>query len=287
MGQSFVSALNQAIFQTFAQYSGIFLAVGIGIMAGIAGLIVIWRIAQRIFHGRGIDVGEIVELGIVITLGFYALEHYNAGMPGAPQGWSVLITDEMSWLENKVSLRQLDDLNDNLEAFRDGAEVPDGLEVVGWFDYLVIHVLTLIAQAVSFIITAEGFGATAFFLIIGPLFIPFFFVPKVDGIAWGWFKGLLQYSFFPVAAAITVFVVSIFLQAALGLLGSGAYGSTGSGLWTTSEDIGKNIGAYVTILSACIYMLFKIPQKVATAFSGIIGGGNVLELLAMLGIMRA
>ena len=42
--------------------------------------------------------------------------------------------------------------------------------------------------------------------MLGPVFIPFFIVPKLEWLFWGWLKSLLQYAFYPVVANAYIFV---------------------------------------------------------------------------------
>jgi len=42
--------------------------------------------------------------------------------------------------------------------------------------------------------------------LLGPIFIPFFIVPHLDWLFWGWLKSLIQYAFYPVVANAYLFV---------------------------------------------------------------------------------
>src|SRR5437899_428798 len=42
--------------------------------------------------------------------------------------------------------------------------------------------------------------ASAVCALLGPIFVPFFIVPKLDFLFWSWFKAFIQYSFIPVVA---------------------------------------------------------------------------------------
>ena len=46
------------------------------------------------------------------------------------------------------------------------------------------------------VVIAFGIIATAVCVLLGPIFIPFFIVPQLDWLFWGWFKCFLQYSFY-------------------------------------------------------------------------------------------
>ena len=77
------------------------------------------------------------------------------------------------------------------------------IEVVRW----LITVLAIVAaEAAVFLVISFGYIATAVCVVLGPVFIPFFIVPKMEWVFWGWVRALLQYSFYPVVANAYVFV---------------------------------------------------------------------------------
>ena len=51
-----------------------------------------------------------------------------------------------------------------------------------------------------------GYVAAAVAVMLGPIFIPFFIVPEMEWLFWGWLKSLFQYAFYPVVANAYVFV---------------------------------------------------------------------------------
>ena len=57
-----------------------------------------------------------------------------------------------------------------------------------------------------------GIIASAICALIGPLFIPFFIVPTMEWIFWGWLKSFVQYSFIPVIANAFISVSERFLS---------------------------------------------------------------------------
>ena len=61
-------------------------------------------------------------------------------------------------------------------------------------------------EAVAFAVIAYGYVASAVCVLIGPIFIPWFIVPKMDWLFWGWLKAFIGFSFYQVVAAAFVFV---------------------------------------------------------------------------------
>ena len=58
---------------------------------------------------------------------------------------------------------------------------------------------------------AFGLIASAVCALLGPIFVPFFIVPKLDWLFWGWLKSFIQYSFIPVVAIAFLMVFEQFV----------------------------------------------------------------------------
>ena len=69
-------------------------------------------------------------------------------------------------------------------------------------------ILLAAAQAIAIVVIAYGFIATAVCVLVGPIFIPFFIVPKLEWLFWGWFRCFIQYAFYQVIAAAVVFIIA-------------------------------------------------------------------------------
>jgi hypothetical protein len=80
------------------------------------------------------------------------------------------------------------------------------LNVLELVRYLVTVLCIVAAQAAVFTIIAFGYIAEAIAVMLGPIFIPFFIVPKLEWLFWGWLKSLIQYAFYPVVANAYLFV---------------------------------------------------------------------------------
>ncbi len=72
--------------------------------------------------------------------------------------------------------------------------------------YAVTVLCLLAAQAAVFAVIAFGYVAAAIAVLLGPMFIPFFIVPQMEWLFWGWLKSLIQYAFYPVVANAYLYV---------------------------------------------------------------------------------
>ena len=60
-------------------------------------------------------------------------------------------------------------------------------------------IVVTLAKVISLAIVAFGLIASAVCALLGPIFVPFFIVPKLDWLFWSWFKAFIQYPFIPVS----------------------------------------------------------------------------------------
>ena len=119
-----------------------------------------------------------------------------------------LITDESQFLANKINQTQLQTVEERIADFEIRMDSPGIADVLGTVIYVVIIILLAAAQAIAIVVIAYGFIATAVCVLVGPVFIPFFIVPKLEWLFWGWFRCFIQYAFYQVIAAAVVYVIA-------------------------------------------------------------------------------
>src|SRR5204862_101588 len=77
---------------------------------------------------------------------------------------------------------------------------PDAWSILANLIYWSVLILIAVAKALSLAVIAFGLVASAVCGLLGPIFVPFFIVPKLDWLFWGWLKSFIPYSFIPVVA---------------------------------------------------------------------------------------
>jgi hypothetical protein len=102
-------------------------------------------------------------------------------------------------------------------------------------------------------------------VLVGPIFIPFFIVPKLEWIFWGWFKAFIQYAFYQVIAAAVVFIIANLILGTMNLQPNGTI--------STTQLLEFFPVLFITFL-ASIYALLKIPALTNHIFSGSSGGSS-------------
>ena len=99
-------------------------------------------------------------------------------------------------------------LSDRLSQLYLALEQPSVLNVNAIIGYFLVALAVTAARVALLAVIAFGLVATGVAVLVGPIFIPFFVVPALDWLFWGWLKALLQYAFYQVIAQAFVFVCS-------------------------------------------------------------------------------
>src|SRR5258708_6448827 len=108
-----------------------------------------------------------------------------------------------------------------------------------------------------------GVVPTAVCILLGPVVIPFFIVPQLDLVIWGWLKAFIQYSFYQVVAAGVLYVVSQFTFGVIHAQITGLISPT---------DLIRSAPVMVVMYLAAIYAIIKVPMLTSHIFSGTSGG---------------
>lgn len=159
-------------------------------------------------------------------------------------------------------------LSDQLNQVYLAMEQPSVFNVSALVGYCLVALAVTAARVVLLAVIAFGLVATGVAVLVGPVFIPFFLVPQLDWLFWGWLKSLLQYAFYQVIAQAFVFVFGSFLTNFLNAFPPP---------YTVDRLL---VGGFelVVLLVAFTYGLLQVPSLTHSLFSG--GAGeSTLPLL--------
>ena len=269
MQTDFLQFIYQAINQLLTQHLGFFDAMGQNLFRMFATILVAWygvKSALSAASGRHLlHFENFATLILTISFGFGMVNYYSNPIPGIGTSFHNLITDESQFLSNRITQQQLQVVVDGVSDFESRLNSPTFGDFLGTVIYVVVVILLAAAQAIAIVVIAFGFIATAVCVLVGPIFIPFFIVPKLEWLFWGWFKCFIQYAFYQVIAAAVVFVIANLIMGVLRLGPPGAV--------STSQLIGWFPVLFITFLAA-IYALLKIPALTNHIFSGTSGASS-------------
>jgi TrbL/VirB6 plasmid conjugal transfer protein len=271
----FLQYIFQAINNLLTQNLGFFDAMGQNLFRMFATILVVWygvKSALSAASGKQpFQFDNFASLLLTISFGFAMVNYYNTPIPGVGTSFHNLITDEAQFLSSRIDQAQLQNVVVQIADFQSRMDSPGWGDFLGTAIYVVVIILLSTAQAVALIVIAYGFIATAVCVLVGPVFIPFFIVPKMEWLFWGWFRCFIQYAFYQVIAAAVVYVIGNLILGALRLPPAGALSTVQLLAWFPV--------LFITFL-ASIYALLKVPALTNHIFSGTAGGSSAALLEA-------
>jgi hypothetical protein len=274
MQTDYLQFIFQAINTLLTQNLGFFDAMGQNLFRMFATILVAWfgiKTALSAASGRGgFRFENLASLLLTISFGFAMVNYYSSPIPGMGTSFHNLITGESEFLANKITQTQLQVVVERVADFESRMDSPGFGDFLGTLIYTAVTILLAAAQAIAIVVIAYGFIATAVCVLVGPIFIPFFIVPQLEWIFWGWFKAFIQYAFYQVIAAAVVFIIANLILGTMNLQPNGTI--------STTQLLEFFPVLFITFLAA-IYALLKIPTLTNHIFSGTSGAssGGILE----------
>jgi len=279
MQTDFLQFMYQAINNLLKQNLGFFDAMGQNLFRMFATILVAWygiKSALSAASGKHtFHFDNFASLLLTIAFGFAMINYYSTPIPGVGTSFHNLITDEAQFLANKINQTELQTIVDRIGDFEARIDAPGVTDMLGMAIYVIVIILLAVAQAISIVVIAYGFIASAVCVLVGPIFVPFFIVPKLEWLFWGWLRCFLQYAFYEVIAAAVVYIIGNLIIGVLTLQGTGTI--------STLQLIGWFPVLLITFV-ASIYVLLKVPALTNHIFSGTAGGtsAGILEAPAAL-----
>src|SRR5215472_17675530 len=273
MQTDFLQFMYQAINDLLTQNLGFFDAMGQNLFRMFAAILVAWYGARSALAAAGgrpsFHFDNFAALLLTIAFGFAMVHYYSTPIPGIGTSFHNLITDEAQFLANRINQSELQTIVDRIADFEARIDAPGVTDLLGTMMYAVVIILLAAAQAISIVVIAYGFVATAVCVLVGPVFVPFFIVPKLEWLFWGWLRCFLQYAFYEVVAAAVVYVIGNLILGIMDL--------QPKGIISTFELRETFPVLFITFLAA-IYALLKIPALTNHIFSGASGGSSAAIL---------
>jgi hypothetical protein len=269
----FLQYVFQAVNNLLTQNLGFFDAMGQNLFRMFATILVVWYGVKSALAAAGgkhpFQFDNFASLLLTISFGFAMVNYYSTPIPGVGTGFHALVTDEAQFLSSRIDEAQLQNVVAQIADFETRMDSPTFGDILGTAVYVVVMVLLAACQAVSIVVVAYGFIASAVCVLVGPIFVPFFIVPKMEWLFWGWFRCFIQYAFYQVIAAAVVFIISNVILGTLHLPPAGALSTVQLLAWFPV--------LLITFL-ASIYVLLKIPALTNHIFSGTAGGSSAVLL---------
>ena len=266
----YLGYVYDAINQLVTAHAGSFQAMGLNLFRGLVVIMIVWYGTQyalgsvSAWHG-GFNFAAFVEFLFMASIGLAMLQFYNTPLPGMSTSFHRLFTDEGSYLAAVINLDVMNEFLGKVSVIVTKTPWPGFLNLFLVVIYVSVLFNMAIAEIALFAIIAFGYVAAGVLVLVGPLFIPFFIVPKLSWLFWGWFRCLLTYAFYQVIANAFVFVWCTVLNTFIDNTVHGDY----------------SLGHFAVLLVPLIMLnvsfligLLKVPALTTDLFSGAAAAGS-------------
>jgi hypothetical protein len=267
------ASITGAVLDLLMRDGDLFLTLGTNLFRGVAIILIAWfgiRAALASAEGGGgLPLGPFVSLILTIAFGFTMMTYYRAPIPGIGISFTQLLTDQSLFLARQLEATQVQRLSDRLNEIYLSLEQPLLFNVSALVGYFLVALAVTAARVVLLAVIAFGLVATGVAVLVGPVFIPFFLVPHMEWVFWGWLKSVLQYAFYQVIAQAFVFVFGSFLINFLDAFPPP---------YTVDRIL---VGGFhlIALLLAFTFGLLKVPSLTNSLFSGRAGESALPRVL--------
>lgn len=205
--------IQQAIANLLMTYEPEFLRFGYRLFTAFAVIVISWHGIRMMFSqdGLGEQMFEFAKLLLFVSFGYAIIAFYESPLPGIGVSFTNLITDQTHHFQSVLEARAFDNIYRHFDDLSERFVQPEAWSIIGNLFYWTVMVLIILAKALSLLVIAFGLIASAVCALLGPIFVPFFIVPKLDWLFWGWFKSFIQYSFVPVVAIAFLMIFEQFM----------------------------------------------------------------------------
>src|SRR6188508_3220491 len=260
MQLNLLPTVQQAIANLLTVYEPEFLRFGYSLFLSFATILIVWQGVKMMFShdNLGDSMFDFAKLLMLISFGYAFIAFYEAPIPGIGVSFSNLITDQTGYFQSVLEARAFDNTYRHFDELSDHFLQPDAWSILANLIYWVMLLLIALAKGLSLAVIAFGLIASAVCGLLGPIFVPFFIVPKLDWLFWGWFKAFIQYSFIPVVAIAFLMVFERFVL---------RYVTTLPPTITQAEYGVYGLQAVAVIITFCTGVVL-VPSLTTSIFSG-------------------
>jgi TrbL/VirB6 plasmid conjugal transfer protein len=205
--------VQQAIGNLLTVYEPEFLRFGHTLFLAFATILIAWQGIAMMFSrdGLGDHMFEFAKLLLWVSFGYALITFYEAPLPGIGVSFSNLITDQAHHFQSVLEARAFDNIYRHFDELTAHFMQPDAWSILANLMYWTVLLLVAVAKALSLAVIAFGLIASAVCALLGPIFVPFLIVPRLDWLFWGWLKSFVQYSFIPVVAIAFLMIFEQFV----------------------------------------------------------------------------
>jgi hypothetical protein len=239
-------------------------AMGLRIVLSLATIMLVWFGIQEALAssrgGQGFDMVRFLNFFLLITFAYTFVLYYDSTIPGIGYSLKSFISDGTTDLANIIghdaTASMLQSIDASLQKSGPGMAMFTAPYMM--VAYLINQISLAVLAALISVIIAYGEIAAAIIGLLGPIFIPFLVIEKLEFLFWGWLKAFLSFSFYKVIAAATMSILGhLFMAYSTNLID-----------FTNPIKMLQNFPFIILLVVVNIFMIIKIPAITASIFSG-------------------
>jgi hypothetical protein len=272
MELNLLPTIQQAIANLLTTYEPEFLRFGYTLFLSFATILIAWQGIAMMFSrdALGDQMFDFAKLLLWISFGYALITFYEAPLPGIGVSFSNLITNQAHYFQSVLEARAFDNIYRHFDELTDHFMQPDAWSILANLMYWTVLLLVAIAKALSLAVIAFGLIASAVCGLLGPIFVPFLIVPRLDWLFWGWLKSFVQYSFVPVVAIAFLMIFEQFVF---------RYVTTLPPTITSAEYGIYGLQAVAVIATFCVGIML-VPSLTNSIFTGTSGQSGFSGMVA-------
>ena len=255
-----VPTIQQAITNLLTTHEPEFLRFGYGLFMAFATIVLAWQGIRLMFSSDSLNdkMFEFAKMLLFVSFGYALITFYESPLPGIGVSFSNLITDQTAYFQSVLEARSFDNIYQHFDELSAHFMQPDAWSILANLIYWTVLLLIAFAKALSLAVIAFGLIASAVCGLLGPIFVPFLIVPKLDWLFWSWLKAFIQYSFIPVVAIAFLMIFEQFVY---------RYVTTLPPTITSAEYGVYGLQAVAVIATFCMGIVL-VPSLTSSIFSG-------------------
>jgi hypothetical protein len=239
-------------------------AMGLRIVLSLATIMLVWFGIQEALAsaqgGQGFNMARFLNFFLLITFAYTFVLYYDSSIPGIGYSLKSFISDGTTDLANLIghdaTASMLQSIDASLQKSGPGMAMFTAPYMM--VAYLINQISLAVLAALISVIIAYGEIAAAIIGLLGPIFIPFLVIEKLEFLFWGWLKAFLSFSFYKVIAAATMSILGhLFMAYSTNLID-----------FTNPIKMLQNFPFIILLVVVNIFMIIKIPAITASIFSG-------------------
>jgi hypothetical protein len=255
-----IGTVQQAITSLLTTQMPQFLGIGNRMFVSFATILLVWHGIRMMLAWResGEHMFSFAKLLLMIAFGEAMIAFYASPIPGFGESFSSLITNEALTLARLISGQSIQDAQQNLNTLWNSLEQPDAWSILANLLYWLMLIVIGLAQFALLFVISFSMVASAVCGLVGPIFVPFFIVPTLEWLFWGWLKAFVQYSFMIVIANAFIYVFEQFLSRYLQTLPPGL---------RLEDQLLYGVHAVMILVTFTVGVML-VPSLTASIFSG-------------------